>query len=98
MKKTISKIGWPKLTNRRTSHRLVLSDKILNDFASQYIKRLRNLISHNMNNYQLQRNYYCLVPFIHRESILSIYFPKTIRDLNELANDASKAIAGIGYF
>ena len=33
-------IGWPKLTNRRTSHRLVLFYKIFNDLTPQYLKTL----------------------------------------------------------
>ena len=30
-------LGWPKLTNRRTSHRLVLFYEILNDLTPQYL-------------------------------------------------------------
>ena len=69
---------WSKLTNRRTSHRLVLFYKILNDLAPQYLKRLYNLIPHDTNNYiyLLRRNNSFLVPFIHRESFFQILFPK----------------------
>ena len=49
----LKELGWPKLTNRRTSHRLVLFYKILNDLTPQYLKHLCTLIPQNTNNYQL---------------------------------------------
>ena len=37
--KLLKELGWPKLTNRRTSHRLVFFFyKILNDLTPQYLK------------------------------------------------------------
>ena len=89
--KTIQRVRWPKLTNRRTSHRLVLFYKILNDLTPQYLKHLCNLIPHNTNNYQLRRNNSFLVPLIHRESFSKSYFPKTIRDWNKLPNDVKQS-------
>ena len=35
--KLSKELGWPKLTNRRTSHRLVLFYSILNDLDPQYL-------------------------------------------------------------
>ena len=84
--KLLKELGCSKLTNRRTSHRLVLFYKILNDLTSQYLKHLCNLIPHN--NYHLRRNSSFLVPLIHRVSFSKSYFPKTIRDWNKLPNDA----------
>ena len=89
--KLLKELGWPKLKNRRTSHRLVLFYKILNDLIPQYLKQLCNLIPHNTNNYQLRRNNSFLVPFIHRESFYKSYFPKTIRDWNKLPNDLKQS-------
>ena len=85
--KLLKELGWQKLTNRRTSHRLVLFYKILNDLTPQYLKHLFNLIPHNTNNYQLRRINFFLVPLIHRESFSKSYFAKTIRDWNKLPND-----------
>ena len=42
MKKVLKELGWSKLANRRTNHRLVLFYKILNNLAPQYLKRLCN--------------------------------------------------------
>ena len=89
--KLLKELGWPKLKNRRTSHRLVLFYKILNDLTPQYLKQLCNLIPHNTNNYQLRRNNSFLVPFIHRKSFSKSYFPKTIRDWNKLPNDVKQS-------
>ena len=85
--KLLKELRWPKLTNRRTSHGLVLFDKMLNDLTPQYLKHLCNLMPHNTNNYQLRSNSSFLVPLIHRESFSKSYFPKTIRDWNKLPND-----------
>ena len=38
--KVLKELGWSKLANRRTNHRLVLFYKILNNLAPQYVKRL----------------------------------------------------------
>ena len=76
--KVLKELGWSKLANRRTNHRLVLFYKILNNLAPQYLKRLCNLTSHNTNNYLLRRNNSFLVPTIHRESFSKSFFPKTI--------------------
>ena len=89
--KLLKELGWPKLTNRRTSHRLVLFYKTLNDLTPQYLKQLCNLIPHNTNNYQFRRNNSFLVPLIHRESFSKSYFPKTIRDWNKLPNDVKQS-------
>ena len=89
--KLLKELGWPKLKNRRASHRLVLFYKILNDLTPQYLKQLCNLIPHNTNNYQLRRNNSFLIPFIHRESFSKSYFPKTIRDWNKLPNDVKQS-------
>ena len=74
--KVLTELGWSKLANRRTNHRLILFYKILNDLAPQYLKRLCNLTSHNTNNYLLRRNNSFLVPTIHRESFSKSFFPK----------------------
>ena len=75
---------------RRTNHRLVLFSKILNNLAPRYLKCLCNLTSHNTNNYLLRRNSF-LVPTIHRESFSKSFFPKTIRDWNNLANSIKQS-------
>ena len=74
--KLLKELGWPKLTNRRTSHRLVLFYKILNDLTPQYLKQLCNLIPHNTYNYQLRRNNSFLVSLIHRESFSNLIFQR----------------------
>ena len=79
------------LTNRRTSHKLVLFYKILNYLTPPYLKHLCNLLPHNTNNYQLRRNNSFIVPLIHRESFSKSYFPKTIRDWNKLLNDVKQS-------
>ena len=89
--KVLKELGWSKLANRRTNHRLVLLYKILNNLAPQYLKRLCNLTSHNTNNYLLRRNNSFLVPTIHRESFSKSFFPKTIRDWNNLANSIKQS-------
>ena len=89
--KVLKELGWSKLANRRTNHRLVLFYKILNNLAPQYLKRLCNLTSHNTNNYLLRRNNSFLVPTIHRESFSKSFFPKTIRDWNNLANSIKQS-------
>ena len=80
-------LGWPKLINRKTSHRLILFYKM----TPQYLKHLWYLIPHNINNYQLRRNNSFLVPLIHKESFSKSYFPTTIRDWNKLPNDAKQS-------
>ena len=65
--------------------------KILNNLAPQYLKRLCNLTSHNTNNYLHRRNNPFLVPTIHRESFSKSFFPKTIRDWNNLANSIKQS-------
>ena len=60
--KLLKELGWLILTKRRTSHRLVLFYKILNDLTPQYLNHLCNLIPQNTNNYQLRRNNSFLVP------------------------------------
>ena len=89
--KLLKELGWSKLTNRRTSHRLVLFYKILNDLTPQYLKQLCNLIPHNTNNYHLRRNNSFLVRLIQRESFSKSYFPKTIRDCNKLPNNVKQS-------
>ena len=84
--KLLKELGWPKLINRRISHRLVLFYKIFNDLT-----HLCNLIPHNTNNYQLRRNKSFLVQLIHWESFSKSYFPKTIRDWNNLPNDVKQS-------
>ena len=70
LNKILKELGWSKLANRRTNHRLVYFYKILNNLAPKYLKRLCNLTSHNTNNYLLRRNNSFLLPTIHvhRES------------------------------
>ena len=89
--KLLKELEWPKIKNRRTSHRLVLFYKILNDLTPQYLKQLCKLIPHNTNNYPPRRNNSFLVPSIHRESFSKSYFPKTIRDWNKLPNDVKQS-------
>ena len=89
--KLLEELGWPKLTNGRTSHRLVLFYKKINDLTPQYLKHLCNFIPHTTNNYQLRRNISFLVPYIHREIFSKSYFPKTIRDWNKLPNDVKQS-------
>ena len=85
--KLLKELGRPKLTNRRTRHRLVLFYKILNYLIPQYLKHLCNLMPHNTNYYQLRRNNSFLVPLILRESFSKSYFPKTIRAWSKQPND-----------
>ena len=64
---------------------------MLNNLAPQYLKRLCNLTSHNTNNYLLRRNNSFLVPTIHRASFSKSFFPKTIRNWNNLANSIKQS-------
>ena len=93
LNKILKELGWSKLANRRTNHRLVYFYKILNNLAPKYLKRLCNLTSHNTNNYLLRRNNSFLVPTIHvhRESFSKSCFPKTIQDWNNLANSIKQS-------
>ena len=64
--KLLKELGWSKLQNRRTMHRLNLFYKIVNSLVPSYLKQACRQIPHNTDNYRLPRNNSILVPFIKR--------------------------------
>ena len=67
-------------------HRLILFYKIANSLAPAYLQACR-LVPHNADNYRLRINNSFLVPFVRREIFSISYFPKTIREWNNLSNE-----------
>ena len=88
----LEELGWTKLKNRRTLHRLTLFYKIVHSLTPIYLRQACTIIPHNTDNYQLCRNNLFLFPIIKKEICSKSYFPKTIRDWNNLSNDTKQAL------
>ena len=78
-------------------HRLTLFYKIANSLTPSYLQQTCRLIPHNTNNYRLRRNNSFLVPFIRKEIFSKSYFPKTIREWNNMSNEI-KASGSLNIF
>ena len=85
--KLLKEIGWSKLESWRSMHRLTLFYKIANSLAPAYLQQTCRLVPHNTDNYRLRRNNSFLVPFVKREIFSKSYFPKAIREWNNLSNE-----------
>ena len=59
--------------------------KIIKSLTPPYLRNICNLIPHNTNTYNLRRNNSLLVPFIRKEIVSKSFFPKTIREWNNLS-------------
>ena len=95
--KLLKELGWSKLESRRSMHRLTLFYKIANSLTPSYLQQTCRLIPHNTNNYRLRRNNSFLVPFIRKEIFSKSYFPKTIREWNNMSNEI-KASGSLNIF
>ena len=78
----LNELGWEKMETRRT-----LFYKIVNSLSPPYLRQICNLIPHNTDAYNLRRNNSLLVPFIRKEIFSKSFFPKTIREWNNLTAD-----------
>ena len=78
-------------------HRLTHFYKIVNSLVPTYLQQACRLISHNADNYRLRRNNSILVPIIRKETFSKSYFPKTIREWNNLSNEI-KASESVNIF
>ena len=81
----LNELGWGKMENRRKVHRLTQFFKILKSLTPPYLRNICNLIPHNTDTYNLRRNNSLLVPFIRKEVFSKSFFPKTIREWNNLS-------------
>ena len=59
----------------------------MNSLSPPYLRQICNLIIHNTDAYNLRRNNSLLVPFIRKEMFSKSFFPKTIREWNNLSAD-----------
>ena len=73
-------------------HRLTLFYKIVHSLTPLYLRQACTIIPHNTDNYQLRRNNSFLLPIIKKEIFSKSYFPKTIRDWNNLSNDIKQSL------
>ena len=78
------------METRRTVHRQTLFYKIVNSLSPPYLKQICNLISHTTDAYNLRRNNSLLVP-LRKEIFSKSFFPKTIREWNNLSVDTKRA-------
>ena len=87
----LNELGWEKMETRRTVHRQTLFYKIVNSLSPPYLWQICNLIPHNTDAYNLRRNNSLLVPFIHKEIFCKSFFPKTVREWNNLSVDTKRS-------
>ena len=59
----------------------------MNSLSPPYLRQICNLIPHNTDAYNLRRNNSLLVPFIRKDIFSKSFFPKTIREWNNLSAD-----------
>ena len=71
----LKELGWSKLENRRTLHRLTLFYKIIHSLTPIYLRQACTIIPHNTDNYQLRRSNSFLLPIIKKEIFSKSYFP-----------------------
>ena len=63
----LKELGWSKLENRRTLHRLTLFYKIIHSLTPVYLRQACTIIPQNTDNYQSRQNNSCLLPIIEKE-------------------------------
>ena len=73
------------MESRRKVHSLTQFFKIIKSLTPPYLRNICNLIPHNTDTYNLRRNNSLLVPFIRKEIFSKSFFPKTIREWNNLS-------------
>ena len=73
------------MESRRKVHRLTLFFKIIKSLAPPYLRNICNLMPHNTDTYNLWQNNSLLVPLIWKEIYSTSFFPKTIREWNNLS-------------
>ena len=79
------------MESRRKVNRLTLFCKIIKSLTPPYLRNICNLIPHNTDTYNLRRNNSLLVPFIRKEILSKSFFPKTIREWNNLSLELKEA-------
>ena len=75
----------------RTIHRLTLFYKIYRSLTPPYLRDICNLVPHNTDTYNLRRNHSILIPFIRRELFSKSFYPKTIREWNNLSLETKES-------
>ena len=70
----LKELGWSKLKNRRTLHRLTLFYKIVHSLTPLYLRQAYTSIPYKTDNYQLRRNNSFLLPIIKKRNILKVIF------------------------
>ena len=89
----LQELGWEPLSARRTNHRLTVMYKIRNGLTPDYLIQLcpdqiQNLITYNLRN---RENLAQLVG--RTNTYLNSFFPKTVRDWNEINNDLRNSVS-----
>ena len=87
----LNELCWKKMENRRAVHRQILFYKIVNSLSPPYLRQICSLIPHNTDAYNLRRNNSLLVPFIQKEIFLKYFFPKTMREWNNLSDEIKRS-------
>ena len=59
----------------------------MNSLSPPYLRQICHLIPHSTDAYNLRKNNSLLVPFIRKEIFSKSFFPKTIREWNNLSAD-----------
>ena len=83
----LNELCWEKMENRRAVHRQILFYKIVNSLSPPYLRQICNLIPNSIDGYNLRRNNSLLVPFIRKENFSKYFFPKTIREWDNLSDE-----------
>ena len=87
----LNELGWERMESRRTIHRLTLFYKIYRSLTPPYLRDICNLVPHNTDTYNLRRNHSILIPFIRRELFSKSFYPKTIREWNNLSLETKES-------
>ena len=87
----LNELGLEKMETRRKVHRQTLFYKIVKSLSPPYLRQICNLIPHNTDAYNLRRNNSLLVPFIRKEIFSKSFFPKTIREWNNLSTETKES-------
>ena len=81
----LNEFGWGNMESRRVVHRLTLFYKIYRSLTPPYLRDICYLVPYYTDTYNLRRNHSFLTHFIRRELFLKSFYPKTIREWNNLS-------------
>jgi hypothetical protein len=91
--KLLEELGWPLLSTRRKHHRLVLMYKLQHNMAPHYLSDSCPLLTRERTNYDLRTGMNITQPPTKTTTYQNSFFPKTIKDWNNLNNVTRTSIS-----